>query len=59
VSRQRLLFTSIALGFEEPQVNAHRLDPVFSLADGGRLNVDVKTKLLDRASAPKDYNIVG
>ncbi len=39
-------------------VNAHRLDDlVFPLARGGRLIVDIKTKLLDRASAPKAYNI--
>jgi hypothetical protein len=39
-------------------VNAHRLDDlVFDLPSGGRLIVDIKTKLLDRASAPKAYNI--
>jgi hypothetical protein len=39
-------------------VNAHRLDDLtFSLETGGRLIVDIKTKLLDRASAPKAYNI--
>jgi hypothetical protein len=39
-------------------VNAHRLDDlVFPLANGGHLVVDIKTKLLDRASAPKAYNI--
>lgn len=38
--------------------NAHRLDDlVFSLETGGRHVVDIKTKLLDRASAPKAYNI--
>jgi hypothetical protein len=39
-------------------VNAHRVDDlVFDLATGERLVVDIKTKLLDRASAPKAYNI--
>jgi hypothetical protein len=39
-------------------VNAHRVDDlVFDLATGERLIVDIKTKLLDRASAPKAYNI--
>jgi hypothetical protein len=39
-------------------VNAHRLDDlVFPLPNSGRLIVDIKTKLLDRASAPKAYNI--
>jgi hypothetical protein len=39
-------------------VNAHRLDDlVFPLPNGGRLIVDIKTKLLDRASAPKAYNL--
>jgi hypothetical protein len=39
-------------------VNAHRIDDlVFDLATGERLIVDIKTKLLDRASAPKAYNI--
>jgi hypothetical protein len=39
-------------------VNEHRLDDIsFDLPRGGRLIVDVKTKLLDRASAPKAYNI--
>lgn len=38
--------------------NAHELgDLVRDLASGGRLVVDVKTKLADRASAPKAYNI--
>jgi len=38
--------------------NAHRLDDlVFDLAAGGQLIIDIKTKLLDRASAPKAYNI--
>lgn len=39
-------------------VNAHRIDDlVFDLLTGERLIVDIKTKLLDRASAPKAYNI--
>jgi hypothetical protein len=39
-------------------VNAHRLDDlVFELPTGGTLIVDIKTKLLDRPSAPKAYNI--
>ncbi len=39
-------------------VNAHRLDDLeFRLPTGERLIVDIKTKLLDRASAPKAYNI--
>jgi hypothetical protein len=39
-------------------VNAHRVDDlIFDLATGERLIVDIKTKLLDRASAPKAYNI--
>ena len=39
-------------------VNAHRIDDlVFDLTTGERLIVDIKTKLLDRASAPKAYNI--
>jgi len=38
--------------------NAHRLEDLsFDLPAGGRLVVDIKTKLLDRASAPKAYNI--
>jgi hypothetical protein len=40
------------------EVNAHRLDDlIFELGDSSRLVVDIKTKLLDRASAPKAYNI--
>lgn len=40
------------------ETNAHRLDDiVYSLANGGRLIIDIKTKLLDKASAPKAYNI--
>ena len=39
-------------------VNAHRLDDiVFELHGIGRLIVDIKTKLLDHASAPKAYNV--
>ncbi|HLG96443.1 MAG TPA: hypothetical protein VKX49_09040 [Bryobacteraceae bacterium] len=39
-------------------VNAHRLDDLnFELGRDLRLVVDIKTKLLDRASAPKAYNI--
>jgi len=39
-------------------VSEHRLDDIaFDLPAGARLIVDVKTKLLDRASAPKAYNI--
>lgn len=39
-------------------VNAHRLDDLtFDLGRDLRLVVDIKTKLLDRASAPKAYNI--
>jgi hypothetical protein len=40
------------------EANAHRLDDVvFPLDDGGQLIIDIKTKLLNRASAPKAYNI--
>ena len=40
------------------EVSAHRLDDlVFGLGDNWQLIVDIKTKLLDRASAPKAYNI--
>ena len=40
------------------EVNAHRLDDlIFGLGSDGKLVVDIKTKLLDRASAPKAYNI--
>lgn len=40
------------------EVNAHRLDDlVFDLPEGMRLIIDIKTKLLDRGSAPKAYNI--
>lgn len=37
--------------------NAHELGDVQRKIDGGVLVVDIKTKLLDRASAPKAYNI--
>lgn len=38
--------------------NAHELgDVVLPLGAGGELVIDVKTKLLDRASAPKAYNV--
>lgn len=40
------------------ELNAHRLDDLtYSLPGDGTLIVDIKTKLLDRASAPKAYNI--
>jgi hypothetical protein len=40
------------------EVNAHRLDDLsFGLTGGAELIVDIKTKLLDRGSAPKAYNI--
>lgn len=40
------------------EVNAHRLDDLsFALTTSGILIVDIKTKLLERASAPKAYNI--
>ena len=40
------------------EVNAHRLDDIiFPLLPNGKLIIDIKTKLLDRASAPKAYNI--
>ena len=40
------------------EINAHRLDDlVFKLGDNEQLIVDIKTKLLDRASAPKAYNV--
>ena len=39
-------------------LTAHRLDDIiFPSAESGRLVVDIKTKLLDRASAPKAYNV--
>jgi hypothetical protein len=38
-------------------VNAHALGDLRRPFDGGELVVDVKTKLLDRISAPKAYNI--
>ncbi len=40
------------------ELNAHRLDDLtYDLPGDGTLIVDIKTKLLDRASAPKAYNI--
>lgn len=40
------------------EVNAHRLDDlVFDLPSNGHLVIDIKTKLLNHASAPKAYNI--
>ena len=40
------------------EVNAHRIDDLsFNLVNGLQLVVDIKTKLLDKASAPKAYNI--
>lgn len=40
------------------ELNAHRLDDLtYHLPGDGTLIVDIKTKLLDRASAPKAYNI--
>jgi hypothetical protein len=39
-------------------LNGHRLDDLtYRLRNSGTLTVDIKTKLLDRASAPKAYNI--
>lgn len=38
--------------------NAHELgDLEYNIAGGNRLVIDIKTKLIDRASAPKAYNI--
>lgn len=37
--------------------NAHELGDLARDIDGGLLVIDVKTKLLDRASAPKAYNV--
>lgn len=37
--------------------NAHELGDVVLPMGGGELVIDVKTKLLDRASAPKAYNV--
>ncbi|MFG3493931.1 hypothetical protein [Streptomyces sp. NPDC047886] len=37
--------------------HGHRLDDLVREFPGGVLSIDVKTKLLDRASAPKAYNI--
>ena len=39
------------------QANAHDLGDLARPIDGGRLIIDVKTKLLDKASAPKAYNV--
>ena len=40
------------------ELNAHRLDDLtYDLPGDGTLIVDIKTKLLDHASAPKAYNI--
>jgi hypothetical protein len=39
------------------EVNAHELGDLVRDLDGGRLVIDIKTKLIDRASAPKAYNI--
>src|SRR4029077_810876 len=38
-------------------VNVHGLGDIVRPLDGGRLIVDIKTKLIDRASAPKAYNV--
>jgi hypothetical protein len=39
-------------------VNVHSIDDVsYILPEGMKLYIDIKTKLLDRASAPKAYNI--
>lgn len=38
-------------------VNAHELGDLTRRLDDGPLVIDIKTKLLDRASAPKAYNI--
>lgn len=37
--------------------NAHELGDLVRPLDGGELVIDIKTKLLDRASAPKAYNV--
>jgi hypothetical protein len=37
--------------------NAHELGDIIRPLNGGELVIDVKTKLLDRASAPKAYNV--
>lgn len=39
------------------ECNTHELGDVVRPLDGGELVIDVKTKLLDRASAPKAYNV--
>jgi len=38
-------------------LNKHNLDDLTFEIPAGRITVDIKTKLLDRASAPKAYNI--
>src|SRR5207247_916459 len=38
-------------------MNAHELGDLRRVLDGGEIVVDVKTKLSDRVSAPKAYNI--
>lgn len=38
-------------------VNAHELGDIVRALDDGPLVIDIKTKLLDRASAPKAYNV--
>src|ERR1700728_1438628 len=38
-------------------VNVHGLGDVVRPLDGGRLIIDIKTKLLDRASAPQAYHV--
>lgn len=38
-------------------VNRHDLGDLVREVDGGKLVIDIKTKLLDRASAPKAYNV--
>jgi hypothetical protein len=48
--------TAIEQIFTDGQ-NAHRLDDLSFPLEGGVLIVDVKTKLMQRASAPKLYNI--
>jgi hypothetical protein len=38
-------------------VNVHGLGDIIRPLNGGRLVIDIKTKLIDRASAPKAYNV--
>jgi hypothetical protein len=38
-------------------INTHELGDLARSLDGGPLVIDIKTKLLDRASAPKAYNV--